>query len=431
MTEDRHLIIANAYPDDENIYNYGFLHRRVKNYLEAGLNIDVFRIDQRESGLKTYVFDGVTVTTGNRETYENYIEASAHASFLVHFPLQYIMAPIRRHKPATPIIAWLHGYEALSWHRRWYDTVDSPAFMDRVKSLQANVVNHKVPFLQSLYQATDLDIRFVTVSDWFLKHNVEPDAGTRVVNVSVIPNVVDTKVFPYVPKSPDLRFRVLVIKPFTAYKYANDIVVQAILAFQKSPHFEKVQFTIYGDGPLFDETLEPLRGLKNVDMVKKFLRQDEISRLHDDHGVFLSPTRWDSQGVSIGEAMSSGLVPISTAVSAIPEFVAHGESGLLAGPEDAEGLAACLEKLISSPETFSRLSEQAAHHAQQTCGPRATTDREIQLIRDPKLGRNRETGEVSWDVAYADLQDELFSVFEYFSKRLAALGVSDSDLPVN
>lgn len=427
MAEDRHLIIANAYPDDQNIYNYGFLHRRVKNYIDSGLEIDVFRINTNEPGLRTYTFDGVTVTTGDRECYEEYISTSAHATFLVHFPLQYIMDPIGRHKSSTPIIAWLHGYETLSWHRRWYDTVDSPEFMDRVRSLQAHVVNHKVPFLRKLYDATELDIRFVTVSNWFLKHNIEPDAGIPVANISVIPNVVDTKVFPYVAKTPEMRFKVLVIKPFTAYKYANDLVVETILAYRDSPNFDKVKFTICGDGPLFDKTLEPLRGLENVEIIKSFLRQDEISRLHEDHGIFLSPTRWDSQGVSIGEAMSSGLVPVSTAITAIPEFVSHGESGLLAGPEDPQGLATCLETLIGSPETFSRLSEQAARHAREACGPRATTDREIELIRDPDLGRNRETGDVAWDVAYADLQDELFSVFKYFSDRLAAPGEKEVD----
>ena len=67
-----------------------------------------------------------------------------------------------------------------------------------------------------------------------------------------------------------------------------------------------------------------------------------------------------------------------------------------------------------------RLSEQATKHAQEKCGPRATTDREIQLILNPALGRNSDQGEVSWDADYSDLQDELFSIFKYFSKRLAA-----------
>ena len=429
MAEDKYLVIANAYPNDSNIYNYGFLHRRVKKYLDAGLAIDVFRIDTNEPELRTYVFDGVTVTTGNRDIYTQYILASDHASFLVHFPLDYIIAPISTHKPSTPVIAWLHGYETLSWHRRWYDAVDVAGFMDRVKSLRAHGENKKVPFLRELYQAEHRDIRFVTVSNWFLKHSVEPDAGVRVSNVSVIPNVVDTELFPYIPKDPALRHKVLIIKPFTGYKYANDLVVKTILALRQSPSFDKMQFSIYGDGPFFDETLEPLRELENVHLTKAFLRQEEIARLHAEHGIFLSPTRWDSQGVSIGEAMSSGLVPVSTAISAIPEFVTHGTSGLLAAPEDPDDLASCVEMLVDSPETFARLSEQATIHAQEVCGPKATTDREIQLIRNPELGRNTDTGEVAWEAAYSDLEDELFSVLNHFSERLDAPVIADSAPP--
>lgn len=429
MAEDKYLVIANAYPDDSNIYNYGFLHRRVKKYLEGGLIVDVFRIDANEAELRTYVFDGVTVTTGNRDVYTQYISNSSHSSFLVHFPLDYILAPLNLHRPSTPIIAWLHGYETLSWHRRWYDGIDAAGFMDRVKRLRAHGENHKVPFLRQLYQATDQDIRFVTVSNWFLKHSIEPDAGALVSNISVIPNVVDTELFPYVPKDPELRHKVLVIKPFTGYKYANDLVVKAILSFRKSPSFEKVQFSIYGDGPYFDETLEPLRGLPNVHVTKSFLRQEEIARLHAEHGIFLSPTRWDSQGVSIGEAMSSGLVPVSTAISAIPEFVSHGKSGLLAGPEDPDGLASCLDVLIDSPETFASLSRQAAVHAQELCGPEATTNREIELIQNPILGRNKKSGEVSWDLAYSDLENEFFSVLNHFSDRLDVVPEPDSARP--
>jgi glycosyltransferase involved in cell wall biosynthesis len=429
MADDKHLVIANAYPDDANIYNYGFLHRRVKKYLEAGVNIDVFRINNAEPELRTYAFDGVTVTTGNREVYGQYISTSHHASFLVHFPLDYILAPISSHRPSTPIIAWLHGYETLSWHRRWYDAVDAAEFMTKVKGLRTHGSNHKVPFLRRLYQAEDRDIRFVTVSNWFLKHSVEPDAGVRVSNVSIIPNVVDTQLFPYIPKDPALRYKVLVVKPFTGYKYANDLVVKTILSLRNSPSFDKMQFSIYGDGPFFDETLKPLRELGNVHITKAFLRQEEIARLHAEHGIFLSPTRWDSQGVSIGEAMSSGLVPVSTAISAIPEFVTHGTSGLLAAPEDPDGHAACVEMLVNSPENFARLSEQAAAHAQEACGPGATTDREIQLIKDAKLGRDTDTGDVAWELAYADLEEELFSVLRHFSDRLDA--ISGSDLPAS
>ena len=43
--------------------------------------------------------------------------------------------------------------------------------------------------------------------------------------------------------------------------------------------------------------------------------------MHKKNGIFMVPTRLDSQGVSRDEAMSSGLVPITNNVAAIPEFV--------------------------------------------------------------------------------------------------------------
>jgi len=49
------------------------------------------------------------------------------------------------------------------------------------------------------------------------------------------------------------------------------------------------------------------------------------------------------------EAQSQGIVCISTAISAIPELINDGETGLLVDQGDADGLCQGLEKLITSP----------------------------------------------------------------------------------
>ena len=79
---------------------------------------------------------------------------------------------------------------------------------------------------------------------------------------------------------------------------------------------------------MFDETLQPLEKFSNVSINRGFLSHKEISSLHKQFGIFITPTRMDSQGVSRDEAMSSGLVPITTDITAIPEFV-DSESGIL------------------------------------------------------------------------------------------------------
>ena len=44
-----------------------------------------------------------------------------------------------------------------------------------------------------------------------------------------------------------------------------------------------------------------------------------------NNGIFICPTRQDAQGVSMCEAMSSGLVPITLYNTAIPECLPNDE----------------------------------------------------------------------------------------------------------
>ncbi|TQR28849.1 hypothetical protein DMB92_08920 [Campylobacter sp. MIT 99-7217] len=112
-------------------------------------------------------------------------------------------------------------------------------------------------------------------------------------------------------------------KIFSSKKYANDLSIKAILELSKKDFFKDLSFKIIGDGELFDELVKPLKEFKNISIEKRFLRQNEISKLHKEYGIFLNPTRWDSQGVSRDEAMSSGLVPITNKLAAI--FIAKNE----------------------------------------------------------------------------------------------------------
>ena len=133
--------------------------------------------------------------------------------------------------------------------------------------------------------------------------------------------------------------------------YANDLTVKAILELSNKSFFKELEFLIIGDGELFEETLKPLRAFQNVTIHKKFLRQEEIAKLHKEYGIFLNPTRMDSQGVSRDEAGSSGLVPVTNRVAAIPEFVDE-DCGILVEAEDYVGLANAIEFLYKNPKEF-------------------------------------------------------------------------------
>jgi glycosyltransferase involved in cell wall biosynthesis len=144
--------------------------------------------------------------------------------------------------------------------------------------------------------------------------------------------------------------------------YANDLAVKAVLELSKERFFEELEFRFIGDGPLFEDTLAPLRQFENVIIEQKFLSRLEIADLHKQYGVFLCPSRMDTQGVSRDEAMSSGLVPITNSVAAIPEFV-DDESGILAPDNEYEELYRGIASLYYDAEIFMSMSSNASERA--------------------------------------------------------------------
>lgn len=114
---------------------------------------------------------------------------------------------------------------------------------------------------------------------------------------------------------------------------------------------------------------------------QRFLKQSEIAALHQEYGIFLCPTRMDAQGVSRDEAMASGLVPVTSAVAAVPEFVDE-TCGLLAPHEDFQGLAEGIARLYEQPDLFMSLSSKASRRVREQSGANRMIDLEMNLLSE-------------------------------------------------
>ncbi len=66
--------------------------------------------------------------------------------------------------------------------------------------------------------------------------------------------------------------------------------------------------------------------------------------------VFCLPSYYETFGLVNIEAMACGAPVLTTDISAISEYVTHGETGYLIDPGDVTSLQSALEDLISSPE---------------------------------------------------------------------------------
>ena len=375
------LVICNAYPSEQALYRNGFIHRRVKAYKEAGLDVEVFYNHEPVQQAYQYEFDGVRVTVGNEGALELHVASNDFDGYLIHFAEPQRIRPLQKLNVKKPVIVWVHGFEAEAWYRRWFNFINTSEDIKAALEKKDTYYLKQNAFFHDLMTQEELNVSFVNVSKWFQKYVVEPDNGAEFRNSTVIPNLVDEEVFPYRKKEDKKRFKILSIRPFASLKYANDQTVGAILELSKRPYFKALSFTICGSGPMFDQTVEPLRQFDNVKLENRFFTQEEIRDLHAEHGIFLSPTRFDSQGVSMCEASSSGLVTISSEVAAVPEFIEHRVSGLLAQPESINDLADLIEELYFDAELFQRLSKQGSLAMLEKCGRKATIGAEVDYIR--------------------------------------------------
>lgn len=370
-----HLVLTNNYPYYEDLYNNAFVHRRIDRYSKYGMKPDVFVFTlKKEEGFAE--FEGVDIVYGHKGLLRTVLDSRDIEVVLVHFLHSGMWDLLKSHLDQKKVVIYLHGSEVQQWYRRGFNY----ATEEEKKKAQADSELRNVLW-REVFSTNHPNLHFVFVSNYFLDE-VTTDLGVEipVERTHIIHNFIDTDLYNYVPKDPDLRFKVLSIRPFASMKYGNDLSVDTILRLSNKPFFDKMEFRIIGDGELFDEVTRPLKEFPNVILEKRFLRQEEIAATHKQYGIFLVPTRMDSQGVSRDEAMSSGLVPVTNRVTAIPEFV-NDECGILAEAEDSAGLAQGIERLIMDPDLFQRLSRNAAIRVREQSGEKSTILKEVELVR--------------------------------------------------
>ena len=275
------------------------------------------------------------------------------------------------------VIVWAHGAEIQLWNRREFEFERmSTAEVGKQKKLS----DLRKKFWLNLLKEPHPNLKLVFVSEYF-KNEVFTDFGVTLPDeqVEVIHNYINDKRFPYSPKSSELRKKILSIRPYASRKYANDLTIKTILELSKRDFFNELEFCLVGDGPLFDELTSKVSSFKNVKLRKGFLNQADIAELHKSYGVFLTPTRMDSQGVSRDEAMSSGLVPITNSVAAIPEFL-DDSSGFMVPSEDYKAMADAIETLFKNEKLFLEMSVNASLRVRKQCGLEETIKKEMQLF---------------------------------------------------
>ena len=120
---------------------------------------------------------------------------------------------------------------------------------------------------------------------------------------------------------------------------------------------------IVGDGPELPRIRSLVRSLRLDDAVTLVGSVEGVEEIRAEFAradVFCLPSRQEGFGIVFLEAMAAGLPIVAADCGATPETAPHGEVSLLVGPDDVEGLATALVRLLNDADLRARLATGGA-----------------------------------------------------------------------
>lgn len=155
----------------------------------------------------------------------------------------------------------------------------------------------------------------------------------------------------------------------------------------------KLQYTIIGDGPLFD-SLRALTKQLDAEGTIHFMgskTQDEVAAALHESDLLLAPSvtavDGDVEGIPVVlmEAMAAGVPVISTRHAAIPELVEDQKTGLLVEERDVDALVECIKLLCKDDAQRNSLGKNARDFVVQEFNIDVLNDRLVEHFEAVKM----------------------------------------------
>jgi N-acetyl-alpha-D-glucosaminyl L-malate synthase BshA len=200
----------------------------------------------------------------------------------------------------------------------------------------------------------------------FLRRETASAFGCTAHRIEVIPNFIDPDLYSRERYQGRLRpqfdghRRVLMhISNFRPVKRVRDIV----RIFAKVNRAVESVLVMVGDGPDRHDAEMEARELGVEKLVHFLGKIESVAPLLAAADLFLLPTDVESFGLSALEALASGTPVIGTNVGGLPEVVRDGETGILCGVGDVDGMAEAAVALLRDDSRWRSMSAIAAEDA--------------------------------------------------------------------
>jgi glycosyltransferase involved in cell wall biosynthesis len=251
---------------------------------------------------------------------------------------------------------WLASWRNDRWLALWPRESARPAVRLAARALRSALA------AAGILSAGALDLRGAQFASHFLKRAVLA-AGEQVGDAQVIHWGIEMDEFPY--KSHDAQpHRLLLVGQLGAHKGVHT-AVEALRILVRDQSRSSLRLTLVGSSSSAEYESQ-LRGMvrewglaENVEFAG-FVPHERLPEVFRAHDVLLFPSVCDEGlGITILEAMASGLPVLGTASGGSAEILKHEETGLVFPKEDARTCAAQLARLLDDQELFERLRRNA------------------------------------------------------------------------
>jgi glycogen(starch) synthase len=138
--------------------------------------------------------------------------------------------------------------------------------------------------------------------------------------------------------------------------------IEAMSRLVNKQRINQITLTLVGSGhPDYEAFLRDLvvrESLQDFVTFQKPVSKDHMPAIFQQFNVLIFPSIYEEPLARITqEAMSSGLVVVGTTTGGTKEILRDGETGLTFAPEDADGLAEQVTRLIIDPDLCCRLAQ--------------------------------------------------------------------------
>ncbi|MEM7306904.1 MAG: glycosyltransferase [Planctomycetota bacterium] len=168
---------------------------------------------------------------------------------------------------------------------------------------------------------------------------------------------------------------------------AHDVLLRAFA--QARAENPRLRLALVGDDPFGDgrQRAEALAAELALGEGALFLgiRRD-VPALLALSDAFVMASLWEGLGLVFLEAMAAGLPVLATRVSAVPEVVVDGETGVLVPPGDPEPLAAALLRLAADPAERRRLGAAGRDRVRDRFGLDRMVEETLAIYHDVRSG---------------------------------------------